>query len=119
MVEIVSHGNHAGGIVSYNGGMIENCYSLSKISGSGLLASVSHNVAESNEIGVANTYVANDTGSSATWLVYENNLRESIMLAEYKSLVDMKKASLYSTWDSNIWLIKDGSLPTLKTENDR
>lgn len=118
-IEIVAHGNHAGGIISYNGGMIENCYSLSKISGSGLLASISHNVAESNEIGVKNTYVANDTGSMATWLVYENNLRESTMLAQYKSTAELKQATLYSSWNSNIWSIEDGSLPTLKTENDR
>ena len=118
-IEIVAHGNHSGGFVSYNGGMIENCYSLSKISGTGILSSISHNVAESNEIGVKNTYVASDVNSQASWLVYQNNLRESIMQAEYKSLHSMTAASLYSTWDTNIWLIQDGYLPTLKTENDR
>lgn len=118
-VEVVGHGNHSGGFVSYNGGMIENCYSLSKMSGTGSLSSISHNVAESNEIGVKNTYVASDVNSMATALVCEKNLRESVMLAQYKSLTEMKSADLYSGWDTNIWLIEDGKLPTLKTENDR
>ena len=118
-VEIVAHGNHSGGLISYNGGMIENCYSLSKMTGSGYLSSVSHNTAESNEIGVKNTYVASDVNSMATALVYEKNLRESVMLAQYKTTEELKSASLYAGWDTNIWLIEDGKLPTLKTANDR
>ena len=37
----------------------------------------------------------NDIGSMATWLVYENNLRESTMLAQYKSTAELKQATLF------------------------
>lgn len=119
-IEIVSMGNSCGGLVAYNGGLIENCYSLSKISGSGTLSSVSHNTLANNaEIGVKGTYVCSDYQPNVTQLVNPANVRETVMEAAYKTLEEMKSAALYSAWDTDVWSIEEGRLPVLKTANDR
>lgn len=119
-IEIVSWGQSCGGLIAYNGGLIENCYSLSKISGSGTLSSVSHNTLTNNtSIGVINTYVCKDNQTNVTQLVNEAKLNDTIMEAEYKTYEEMKSATLYADWDVDVWMIADGRLPTLKTANDR
>lgn len=119
-IEIVSWGQSCGGLIAYNGALIENCYSLSKISGSGTLSSISHNTLANNaSIGVKNTYICKDNQENVTQLVNADKVNATIVEAEYKTLEEMKVAALYSSWDTDVWEISDGCLPTLKTANDR
>ncbi len=119
-IEIVSWGQSCGGLIAYNGSLIENCYSLSKITGRGTLSSVAHNTLANNaSIGVTNTYVCKDNQENVTQLVNETKLNDTIMEAAYKTLEEMQAASLYDGWDTDVWQIEDGCLPTLKTANDK
>ncbi len=117
-IELVSWGSSCGGLVAYNGGLIENCYSLSKITGSGTLSSVSHNTVTNNaEIGVKNTYVCKDYQANVSQLVNESKVNSTIMQAAYKTLAEMQSTALYAEWNSEVWAIEEGKLPTLKTAN--
>ena len=118
-IEIVAHGKSCGGLVSYNGGMIENCYSLSKISGSGTLCSISYNTVEDSTIGANGVYVCKDYQSNVEELVKQDNIHGTILNAYYKSLDEMKNSALYQGWDTSVWNIADGYLPTLKSANER
>lgn len=117
-IEIESRGQSCGGLVAYNASLIENCYSLSKISGVGTLSSVSHNTVANSLLGVKGTFVCSDYQPDINQLVNPSKLNGTIMEAQYKTFEEMCQASLYAGWDLSVWNIVDGSLPTLKTAND-
>lgn len=118
-VEIVASGS-LGGLSGYNGGLIENCYSLSKITAGTDIASVSLFAKNGNDqVGVKNTFINSDIQDGMDCLVLPNRIYNSIIEnTYYKTTEEMKVASLYNTWDTTIWRIVDGEYPQLITPND-
>ena len=118
-IEIVAHGKTCGGLISYNGSLIENCYSLSKISGSGALCSISYNTGVDSALGAKSVFICKDYQGNVDALVWKDNIHGTILQAYYKTLEEMKNPALYQGWDLSVWNIQENALPVLKTANDK
>lgn len=96
-------------------GAIENCYT------------VGANLAYGTEFSLDRGAMLLESEASASvsgcFVLSDNNempyaIGKSKDASLYKTEKEMKKASLYAAWDTDVWNIADGSFPTLKRETE-
>ena len=96
-------------------GAIENCYT------------VGANLAYGTEFSLDRGAMLLESEASASvsgcFVLSDNNempyaIGKSKDASLYRTEEEMKKASLYAAWDTDVWNIADGSFPTLKRETE-
>ena len=105
---------HIGGISTDNNGVIKNCLVLSKINGKGTLwGSCTANLVINNNGIIQNCYASKD--NSLTEKTIHANNGSSVSCGTYTNN-ELKNSTLYSMWDTTIWNIITGEIPSLIIE---
>lgn len=96
-------------------GAIENCYTIG--------ANLAYGTEFSLDRGAMLLESAASASVSGCFVLSDNNempyaIGKSKDASLYRTEEEMKKASLYAAWDTDVWNIADGSFPTLKRETE-
>lgn len=96
-------------------GAIENCYTVG--------ANLAYGTEFSLDRGAMLLESAASASVSGCFVLSDNNempyaIGKSKDASLYKTEEEMKKASLYAAWDTDVWNIENGSFPTLKRETE-
>ncbi len=105
----------AAGLVGFNGGIVRNCVSLCELSGE-TTAAFTLRQCDNAEIGI-DACVALEGGAQC--LVPDGRSYAAFMKGTVLSETELKSAAAYAGWDREAWKIEDGSLPALRTPNQR
>lgn len=102
-----------GGLIALNnqlGGVIEYCYTLGVNKSNGTIYSLDKGIMLLENKGtVTNCFARSDDNS------FEYSIGKSKETSHLKTSAEMKQASLYSSWNTAIWNITEGSYPSLKS----
>lgn len=96
-------------------GTIENCYTVG--------ANLAYGTLYSLDRGAMLLESEASASVSGCFVLSDNNempyaIGKSKDASLYRTEEEMKKASLYAAWDTDVWNIADGSFPTLKRETE-
>lgn len=96
-------------------GAIENCYTVG--------ANLAYGTEFSLDRGAMLLESAASASVSGCFVLSDNNempyaIGKSKDASLYRTEEEMKQASLYAAWDTDVWNIADGSFPTLKRETE-
>lgn len=105
----------AAGLVGYNGGVIRSCISFGKVTGE-TTAAFALRQCDNAEIGIKSCVALEGT---ADCLVPDGKSYSAFLTGGFATAEAFKKAETWQGWDASAWKIENGSLPTLRTPNQR
>src|SRR5690554_2706262 len=107
-------GDSAGSIVSVNRGLIRYAYGIGKVSNEEKLPTQgrSAGLVAANEGSMEEVYGDYQTLGTQNYIAFAPSTSPAFMLPT----VDMKLASTWAAFDTNIWYVADGTYPLLKHE---